>query len=284
MLRFAATHRYRTSSLEQQQEEAFPMQTETILYQSTDGIAEIRLNRPHRLNAVTQQLYGELNAALGEAEADPAVRVVMLTGEGRAFCVGADLKEHKAGRSAFDRRQYLKGEQVVCKRLMLLSKPVIAAVNGFALGAGAEIAIASDFVLMAESAQIGLPEVSIGNFLGGGVTYLLPRLVGLAKARELVFLGERIKGEEAVRIGLANRVLPDEGFIDAAREFALRIAGKAPFSMQLAKEQLNMAAERTLDAALTAELEGMMFVGTTQDWQEGVDAFAEKRTPVFRGR
>jgi enoyl-CoA hydratase len=260
------------------------MQTETILYQSTDGVAEIRLNRPHRLNAVTQQLYDELNAALGEAEADPAVRVVMLTGEGRAFCVGADLKEHKTGRSAFDRRQYLQGEQVVCKRLMLLSKPVIAAVNGFALGAGAEIAIASDFVLMAESAQMGLPEVSIGNFLGGGVTYLLPRLVGLAKARELVFLGERIKGEEAVRIGLANRVLPDEGFIDAAREFALRVAGKAPFSMQLAKEQLNMAAERTLDAALTAELEGMMFVGTTQDWQEGVDAFAEKRTPVFRGR
>ena len=145
------------------------------------------------------------------------------------------------------------------------------------------MAIASDFVLMAESAQIGLPEISIGNFLGGGVTYLLPRLVGLAKARELVFLGERIGGAEAVRIGLANRALPDEGFLDAARDFARRIAGKAPFSMQLAKEQLNMAAARTLDAALTAELEGMMFVGTTRDWQEGVDAFAEKRTPVFRG-
>ncbi|MCB1966059.1 MAG: enoyl-CoA hydratase/isomerase family protein, partial [Candidatus Accumulibacter sp.] len=133
------------------------------------------------------------------------------------------------------------------------------------------------------SAQIGLPEVSIGTFLGGGVTYLLPRLVGLAKARELVFLGERIKGDEAVRIGLANRVLPDEGFLEAAREFAGRIAGKAPFSMQLAKEQLNMAAERTLDGALSAELEGMTFVGTTQDWQEGIDAFAEKRPPVFKG-
>lgn len=143
--------------------------------------------------------------------------------------------------------------------------------------------MASDFILMAESAQIGLPEVSIGNYLGGGVTYLLPRLVGLAKARELVFLGERIKGEEAVRIGLANRVFPDDGFLDAAREFAQRIASKAPFSMQLAKEHLNMAAERTLDAALTAELEGMMFVGTTRDWQEGIDAFAEKRTPVFKG-
>ena len=259
------------------------MQANTIIYQSRGGIAEIRLNRPERLNAVTQQLYDELNAALGAAEADSEVRVLLLTGEGRAFCVGADLKAHKAGRTAFDRRQYLRGEQIVCRRLMLLSKPVVAAVNGFALGAGAEMAIAADFMLMAESAQIGLPEVSIGTFLGGGVTYLLPRLVGLAKARELVFLGERIKGDEAVRIGLANRVLPDEGFLEAAREFAGRIAGKAPFSMQLAKEQLNMAAERTLDGALSAELEGMTFVGTTQDWQEGIDAFAEKRPPVFKG-
>lgn len=259
------------------------MSFETILYSVHEQIAEIRLNRPQRLNAVTATLYDELNQALSLAEADTDARVVLLTGEGRAFCVGADLKEHKTGRTAFDRRQYLLGEQLVCKRLLQLKKPVIAAVNGYALGAGAEMAMASDFILMAESAQIGLPEISIGNFLGGGVTWLLPRLVGLAKARELVFLGERIKGEEAVRIGLANRVLPDEGFLDAARAFALKVAGKAPFSMQLAKEQLNMAAERTLDAALTAELEGMMFVGTTRDWQEGVDAFAEKRAPVFRG-
>lgn len=259
------------------------MSFETILYELNDGVAEIRLNRPHRLNAVTQQLYDELNEALGQAEADRDARVVLLTGEGRAFCVGADLKEHKVGRTAFDRRQYLQGEQIVCKRLLQLKIPVVAAVNGFALGAGAELAIASDFLLMAESAQIGLPEISIGNFLGGGVTYLLPRLVGLAKARELVFLGERIKGEEAVRIGLANRSLPDAGFLDAAREFAKRVATKAPFSMQLAKEQLNFAGERTLDAALIAELEGMTFVGTTKDWQEGVDAFAEKRTPVFKG-
>ncbi|MCB1957600.1 MAG: enoyl-CoA hydratase/isomerase family protein, partial [Rhodocyclaceae bacterium] len=254
------------------------MNYETILFDVVEGVAEIRFNRPHRLNAVTEQLYAEFNAALSEAEADRNSRVVLITGEGRAFCVGADLKEHKAGRTAFDRRQYLQGEQIVCKRLLELKKPVVAAVNGFALGAGAELALASDFLLMADNAQIGLPEISIGNFLGGGVTWLLPRLVGLAKARELVFLGERVGGEEAVRIGLANRVLPAEGFVEAARAFALRIAGKAPFSMELAKAQLNRSAERTLDACLTAELEGMMFVGTTRDWQEGIDAFAEKRT------
>jgi len=256
---------------------------ETILYEIKDGVAEIRFNRPQRLNAVIQQLYEELNVALGLAEADQNARVVLLTGEGRAFCVGADLKAHKVGRTAFERRQYLQGEQTVCKRLLQLKRPVVAAVNGYALGAGAELAIASDFLLMAENAQIGLPEISLGTFLGGGVTALLPRLVGLAKARELVFLGERIKGAEAVRIGLANRSFPDAGFLDAARAFARRVAGKAPIAMQLAKEQLNFAAERTLDAVLAAELEGMTFVATTKDWQEGVDAFGEKRAPVFKG-
>ncbi|CAK7071521.1 MAG: Short-chain-enoyl-CoA hydratase [Desulfovibrio sp.] len=260
------------------------MPFETVLYSKSEGIAEIRLNRPDRLNAVTQKLYDELNAALTQAEADQEVHIILLTGEGRAFCVGADLKEHKAGRTAFDRRQYLAGEQAVCKRLLNLKKPVIAAVNGYALGAGAEMAIASDFIVMTESAQIGLPEVSIGNFLGGGITWLLPRMVGMAKARELVFLGERINGAEAVRIGLANRVFPDATFREDTRAFAQKIAEKAPFSMELAKKQLNFAAESTLDAALVAELEGMVFVGFTKDWQEGVDAFAEKRKPVFTGK
>ena len=257
---------------------------ETLILRRHGQVQEIRFNRPHRLNAVTEALYAELNDALTRAEADGEVRVVVLTGEGRAFCVGADLKEHKQGRTAFDRRQYLQGEQIVCKRLMQMQTPVITAVNGYALGAGAELALAADFLLMADSAQIGLPEVSIGNFLGGGVTWLLPRLVGLAKARELVFLGERLDGAEAVRIGLANRHYPDEGFFNAALAFAEQVAGKAPFSMALAKEQLTFSGERTLDACLTAELEGMTFVGTTRDWQEGVDAFAEKRTPRFQGK
>src|SRR5690625_1047318 len=116
------------------------MSYQTLIYKQHEGIAEIHFNRPHRLNAVTQELYDELDQALTRADTDAEVRVIVLTGQGRAFCVGADLKEHKAGRTAFDRRQYLQGQQTVCKRLMTLSKPVVAGVNGFALGAGAEMA------------------------------------------------------------------------------------------------------------------------------------------------
>ena len=260
------------------------MPFETIVYRVDTGIACIRLNRPQRMNAVVQQLYDELRAALQAAEDDNAVRTILLTGEGRAFCAGADLKAHKAGRTAFARRQYLRGEQAICKQLITISKPVVAAVNGYAIGAGAEMAIAADFILMAASAEIGLPEISIGNFVGGGATYLLPRLVGLAKARELIFLGERIDAQEALRIGLANRVYPDQGFIKHAWEFSQKLASKAPYSMQLAKENLNRSGEMTLDTALVTELEGMTFCATTQDWQEGVDAFAAKRTPTFKGQ
>lgn len=256
----------------------------TVVYAKSGGIAEIRFNRPHRLNAVIEELYDDVLVALADAEADRDVRVVMITGDGRAFCVGADLKEHGKGeRTAFAQRLYLQREQQVCKRIYLFTKPVVAAVNGYALGAGAEMAIAADFIVMAESAQIGLPETSIGAFLGGGVTKLLPQLVGLAKARELVFLGERINGTEAQRIGLAVRAFPDASFRADARAFVERLAGKAPVSMALAKEQLNASANRDFASVLLAELEGMAFCATTKDWQEGVAAFAEKRAPVFHG-
>ncbi|MER8716258.1 enoyl-CoA hydratase/isomerase family protein [Mesorhizobium sp. M1295] len=256
---------------------------QTVTYEIQDSIAEIRLNRPHRLNAVVQKLYDEVLVALDRSEKDKNVRVIVLTGVGRAFCVGADLKEHKAGRTAFDRRQYLMSEQRVCRRLVSHPKPVIAAVNGYALGAGAEIALACDFIVMAASARIGLPEIGLGAFLGGGVTHILPRLVGLAKARELLFLSRQIDGAEAVRIGLASNCVPDEDFAERVRTLAGELSKKAPFSMQLAKEQLASAADGTFEASLTAELEGMTFCSTTRDWQEGVNAFAEKRSPVFRG-
>ena len=248
------------------------------------GLAEIRFNRPHRLNAVIEQLFRETLDALAAAEDDRNVRVVILTGEGRAFCVGADLKEHaKGARTGRQKRDYLLLGQEVCARIHRLKKPVVAAVNGYALGAGAEMAVNADFVLMAESAQIGFPEASLGTFIGGGLTRVLPQLVGLAKARELVFFGQRISGREAKAMGLANATFEDPSFRDEVYAFAERLAAQAPLSIALAKQQFNNGSERTYDTVLITELEGVLACMMTRDWQEGIDAFAERRKPAFGG-
>ncbi|MEQ8652341.1 MAG: enoyl-CoA hydratase/isomerase family protein [Kiloniellales bacterium] len=257
---------------------------ETLIYQRRGAIAEIRFNRPHRLNAVIETFYSELLQAFDAAEAGADVRVILLTGEGRAFCVGADLKEHgKAERSAQQQRDYLVLGNAVCQRIQTSPKPVVAAVNGFAAGAGAEMAISADFLLMKESALLWLPEVSIGTFVGGGVSGLLPRLVGLAKARELIMTGRRIDGREAAAMGLAVRCFADGDFEAEVQAYAESLAQKAPLSLRFAKEHLNDAG-RSMETRLITELEALRACMVTQDWQEGVDAFAEKRTPVFRGR
>lgn len=257
---------------------------ENVLLTKEGPVAEIRLNRPHRLNAVVEGLYRDVLAALDEIEKDGEVAVVVLTGEGRAFCVGADLKEHGAGkRSDMDKLEYLNLGNDVCERIYKFPKIVIAAVNGFALGAGAEMSCSADFVLMKESAQIGFPEISIGTHVGGAVTEILPRLVGLAKAKELILTGRRIDGTEAVSIGLASRVFPDDGFADGVKEFAALIGSKAPVSMRFAKQHLNDL-HQDYGSRLVTEVAALRTCMLTADWQEGVDAFAAKRAPVFKGK
>lgn len=260
------------------------MAYETILYRKSGPVAEIRFNRPHRLNAVVSQFYSEIIEALGDAECDPSVRTVVLTGEGRAFCVGADLKEHGAGtRSELEKLAYLQLGNDVCECIYKHPKPVIAAVNGYALGAGAEMSCSADFILIRQDAQIGFPEISIGTHVGGGVTGILPRLVGLAKARELIMTGRRINGDEAARIGLATRVFADAEFDQGVADFAAEIGAKAPYSMKFAKENLNDAG-RDYASRLVTELDALRTCMLTDDWQEGIDAFAEKRTPLFTGK
>lgn len=258
---------------------------ETLIYKKTKNYAEIRFNRPHRLNAVVEKFYSELLEAIAEAEADNDIRAILLTGEGRAFCVGADMKEHGAGeRTQYQRRQYLQLGNDVCEAIFRSAKPVVAAINGYALGAGAEMASSCDFIIMAESAKIGFPEVSIGTCVGGGVTQFLPRLVGLAKARELIFFGTKIDGAEALAIGLATRSVPDERLQEEADAFISELATKAPISMRFVKKLLNNASYADLDAQLQHELDGVFTCTTTSDWQEGVNAFAEKRSPDFKGQ
>lgn len=260
------------------------MAYETIIYSVSGPVAEIRFNRPHRLNAVVTEFYTEVIDALNKAEDDIDVRVIVLTGEGRAFCVGADLKEHGAGtRTELEKLDYLTLGNDVCQRMIENKKVIIAAVNGFALGAGAEMSCASDFILMKNTAQIGFPEVSIGTHLGGGVTEILPRLVGLAKAKELIITGRRIDGAEAERIGLATRVFSEAEFDAGVAEFAALIATKAPYSMRFAKALLNDM-HQDFNARLTSELSALRTCMLTQDWKEGVTAFAEKRNPAFIGK
>ncbi len=255
---------------------------ETILWSERNGVAEIRLNRPHRLNAVVEQLYLDILAGLDRALA-AEIRMVKITGEGRAFCVGADLKEHAAGqRSPLEQRRYLQLGNEVCARIVGHPKPVVAAVNGYAIGAGAEIAVSCDFLVMKTEAQIAFPEVSIGTFIGGGVSYLLPRLVGLAKARDLIMSGRRVSGTEAEAIGLAIHAWTEDTFDASVAEFTADLAAKAPYSLRFAKEHLN-ARHHDYATTLVTELEALRACMLTEDWKEGVAAFAEKRQPVFRG-
>ncbi|WP_218002481.1 enoyl-CoA hydratase/isomerase family protein [Nocardia brevicatena] len=254
-----------------------------VLVERRGSTMVLTLNRPERLNAVNEELYHTLIAALRMSEADSRVRCVLLTGAGRAFCVGADMKEHRAGtRTAQDRQRYVQLGQDVCRRIQTCTTPVVAAVHGYALGAGAELAVSSDFLVMAEDARMGFPEVSIGTFVGGGITHRLPRLVGLRRATDLLLLGERFTGTQALDWGLAHAVVPGATLHDTAMKLADRLAGQAPLSLGRMKAALYRA--DPVDTAFRTEPRDLLALMETEDWAEGIAAFAERRAPVFRGK
>jgi enoyl-CoA hydratase len=268
------------------------MSQETILLERDGPVLVLRLNRPERMNAVIERMYVEIHEALASAAADPAVRVLVLTGSvlhrdgavRQAFCAGADLKEHADGhRDAAARRAYIELAHETTRRLWSHPTPVIAALNGPARGAGAEMAVACDLILMADSATLAFPETGLGTFVGGGVTLHLPRLVGLARAKELIYTGRVLDGPAAVEIGLAVASMPVERLMDQALDLARRLAERAPLSMTLAKRHLQRGYGLELDAVLRQETDAILACMATADWQEGVRAFAERRRPVFQG-
>ena len=256
----------------------------TILLATKSGAKlTISLNRPDRLNAVSEDLYQALLDELTLADADPKVRAVVLTGAGRAFCAGADLKAHNAGtRSRQEQAHYLQLAQQVCEQIQTMDTPVVAAVNGYALGAGAEMAVSCDFLVIAEDARMGFPEVNIGTFVGGGVTNRLPRLVGLRRATELLILGERFTGRQAFDWGLAYCAVPANSLLISAHSLAETLASKAPLS--LARMKAALRRNDPLDVVLQTEPQELLALMATDDWAEGVAAFADRRTPVFRGK
>lgn len=255
----------------------------TVLRTSYQHVAVLWLNRPERLNAVNEDLYYGLYSALVELDGNPEVRAVVLASSGRAFCAGADLKAHRQGtRSPADRAEYVRLAQQVCCQIQEMATPVIAAVNGYALGAGAELALAADFVVVEEEAVLGFPEVNVGSFVGGGITQRLPQLIGLRKATELLLLGERFSGRLAFEWGLADAAVRADQLLDTSMSLAGALAAKAPLSLGQLKTALRSSL--TLDEALDLEADVLVSIMNSDDWAEGVAAFAQRRSPVFSGR
>lgn len=269
------------------------MDNATVKYEIDRGILILRLNRPERMNAVSEQMYSELTQLLQKYREDAAVRAVILTGsvrikdgvEKQAFCAGADLKKHSTGeRTQAQKREYIEQAHETTRLLYRYPKPVIAAVNGPARGAGVEMAMACDFLIMSDKATIAFPETGLGTFVGGGVTLHLPLNVGLMKAKELVYTGKVLDAAAAVDLGIALYTYPMATFMDSVMEFAAAIARKAPISIAMAKKYLQRSFMLDLETVLQLETDAILACMETEDWQEGVKAFAEGRNPEYRGR
>ncbi|OGK78368.1 MAG: hypothetical protein A2W08_13805 [Candidatus Rokubacteria bacterium RBG_16_73_20] len=259
-----------------------------LLYEVEDGIATLVLNRPERLNALGDTLREDLCDAVLRASADPAVRCLILTGAGRGFCAGGDVKAMDDAAARGVARPVLEKIAPVRDRVVLALReapqPVIAAVNGAAAGAGMNLALACDIRLASTTARFAEAFVKRGLHVDWGGTYFLPRVVGMARACELIFTGDAIDAEEALRLGLVSAVHPPERLLPAARELARRIAAGPPLAIRLAKRALYHNQEADLRAALEFETFAQNVCLETEDAREGLRAFVEKRAPVFRGR
>ncbi|MEM2148135.1 MAG: enoyl-CoA hydratase-related protein [Candidatus Bathyarchaeia archaeon] len=260
------------------------MEFKYIIYEKNEGVATITLNRPEALNAFSEEVVNEVIRALEDVKADENIRVVVLTGAGeKAFSAGADIKAMK-GMNALKARKLSQTGEKLCVALENLEKPVIAAINGYALGGGLEVAMACDLRIASENARMGQTEINIGLIPGWGGTQRLTRLIGMTKAKELVFTGKIIDAKTAEQLGLVNMVVPQDKFRETVQQFAVELAQKAPVAIKVAKALINKGAEASLDAALALESEGFGVVASSEDLQEGVSAFIEKRKPVFKGK
>ena len=258
---------------------------ETITLSVENAVATITLNRPSVLNALNAALLGELSAALGAVDADPTVRAVILTGAGeKAFAAGADIGELHAIESAVAGAHRARKGQALTLQIERMRKPVIVAVNGFALGGGCEIAMSGDIRIASENAKFGQPEVNLGLVPGYGGTQRTTRLVGRGMAMYLCLTGEMIDATEALRIGLVQKVVPLAGLMDEARRIAALIANKAPLAIEATKRAIDEGASLAMTEALALEALQFGQMMSTDDFREGTKAFLEKRKPAFKGR
>lgn len=258
------------------------MTQEYVRVEVEAGIATITIDRPAALNALNSQVVGQLGRVIKDLPF-PEVRCAILTGSGKAFVAGADIAEMREMTGA-QALEFAKAGHEVLNSLESAPFPIIAAVNGFALGGGCELALACDFIYASEKAKFGQPEVKLGVIPGFGGTQRLLRRVGIAKARELIFIGDIIRSEEALRIGLVDAVFPPEGLIESATSAALKVAAAGPLAIRAAKQTLYAGEDLPLREANRGEIDAFAALFETEDQAEGMSAFVEKRTPVFRAK
>lgn len=260
---------------------------ETILYEAADGVATVTLNRPEVLNAFTGRMRTELADAMMQVERDGTVRAVILTGAGRAFCAGQDLQDLKdaytGGGAPVFGDMLRQGYNPLILRMRNLEKPIVAAVNGAAAGAGCSLALACDLILASETASFIQVFVRVGLVPDCGSLFFLPRLVGFARAMELCLRGDAVIARDAERMGLVNGVVPPDDLMKTAREWALRLARGPGKAIGLIKRGLNRSIGSDLESMLEVEAQLQEIAGRTQDHREGVLAFLEKRAPKFQG-
>jgi enoyl-CoA hydratase len=257
------------------------MPYELILTEMRGRVGLISLNRPQAMNALNHQLLRELMDALAVFDKDDAVGAMIITGNEKAFAAGADIKE-MADRSI---QQMMDRDHVaVFGRIRTIRKPVIAAVSGWALGGGCEVALSCDMIIASESAKFGQPEISIGVIPGAGGTQRLTRAVGKAIAMEMILNNRTLTAQEAYQFGMVNRVVPVEQYLDEALKLAEEIASRAPLALRAAKKMINQAFEQTLSEGLAAEKQEFYNLFATEDQKEGMQAFIEKRKPQWKGK
>ena len=257
---------------------------ERIIVETADHIAVITINRPKVLNALDVPTLLELEAAFEGVERNDDVRVIIITGAGeRAFVAGGDIADLNSRDGLAHYREFAEIVHRVFRKIEICDKPTIAAVNGYALGGGTELVLATDIRILAENARLGLPEITLGLFPGAGGTQRIIRQVPPCRAKEIMFTGEQISAAEAVAIGLANKVVPQQNVLAEARTLAAKIAAKSPLVLKLLKRTLTNGADMPLSAALPYEQSMIGLVFDTKDAHEGCTAFLEKRAPAFAG-
>ncbi len=257
------------------------MSFQHILLTKSEGIATLTFNRPDKLNALNREMAAEVRQALEEVAGDAAVRVLVFTGEGRAFMAGADVRNF-LGADPFEARRFAQRAQNFLFYLEGLTIPTIAAVQGFALGAGLEIALACDFIYAAEDAQVGLPEITLGIIPGAGGTQRLARLAGRSIAKEMILTGRFLTAGEAHKLGLVARVFPQEQLFEETMKTAQALAKKGRVALMAAKQAIDRGAEVDLKTGCALEVELFALCFASPDAQEGVKAFLEKHPPAFR--